>query len=49
MKTEKEIRARLAELLFLEKAGKEDDFSLDEGEQAEMYTLQWVLDENDDW
>lgn len=46
MRSEQEVRERIKELedICLE---EEDDCYLDEGEQAELYTLYWVLNEMD--
>jgi len=43
MRTEQEIRERVEYLNSMQ--DPEEDAYLDEGEQAELYTLLWVLEE----
>ena len=47
MKTEEEIRERIA--LLDERDNPDVDEYLDEGEQAELYTLMWVVGDMDDY
>ena len=50
MKSEKEIRARIDEIkrkLYDEDGEPYDEAYLDEGEQAELYTLEWVVGDAD--
>ena len=47
MKTEKEIRERIAWLD--ERDNPEEAECLDESEQAELYTLMWVVGDMDDY
>ena len=53
MKTEEEIRARLKEmkekLTDTETGELMDDAHWGEGEQAEAFTLSWVLGEQEGW
>ena len=52
MKSEKEIRERIKELedlLIDPDSGEYDEYAyLDEGQQSELYTLAWVLNDEDD-
>lgn len=50
MKSEKEIRDRIAEIerRLYDEDGNLDEYAyLDEGEQAELYTLKWVVGDED--
>jgi len=50
MKSEREVRERITEIeskLYDEDGKLYDEAYLDEGEQAELYTLKWVVGDAD--